>query len=288
MRVAILGTGKMGAAMARRLNSVGHEMTLWNRTRKRAEAVGVGTVAATPAEAVAAADVVISVLTDAVAVRDVYLGADGAAKAAKDQVFVEMSTAGPDVANVVAPAIQKTGAQYVEAPVLGSIGAIESGKALVLAAGDEKAIDRARPVLEAFGEIKSVSELGSAASLKLIANSMLAVVTAAAAELQAAGVAAALNPEEVFFLLSRIVPVLGMRRSGLVDHRYEPVTFALRDALKDLNLAREMFGRVGASTPLTSEASEVYEQAARTTGALDMSAVASLYEKKEPIATRES
>jgi len=74
MRVAILGTGKMGGAMARRLNSAGHELTLWNRTRKRAEAVGVGKVAATPAEAVKDAEVVISSLTDAGAVRAAYLG----------------------------------------------------------------------------------------------------------------------------------------------------------------------------------------------------------------------
>src|SRR5205807_9275060 len=94
--------------------------TLWNRTRQRAEAVGVGKVASTPAEAVADAEVVISMLTDADALRATYLGADGAVKAARRQVFVEMSTAGPDVAKELAPVIEATGAQFVEAPVLGS------------------------------------------------------------------------------------------------------------------------------------------------------------------------
>ena len=83
MRVAILGTGKMGGAMARRLGSAGHELTLWNRTRERAEALGVGKVAATPAEAAQDAEVVISMLTDANAVRAAYLGDSGAAKAAQ-------------------------------------------------------------------------------------------------------------------------------------------------------------------------------------------------------------
>ena len=104
MRVALLGTGKMGGAMAQRLAAAGHELTLWNRTRERAEALGVGKLAATPAEAVAAAEIVISMLTDANAVRATYLGDGGAATAARaGQVLVEMSTAGPDIWKEVAP-----------------------------------------------------------------------------------------------------------------------------------------------------------------------------------------
>src|SRR6267378_1495505 len=123
MRVAVLGTGKMGGAMARRLEAERHELTLWNRTRERAEALGVGKVAATPAEAAASADIVISMLTDADAVRATYLGENGVLKAARGQVFIEMSTAGPDVAKELAPLIERAGAQFVEAPVLGSVGA---------------------------------------------------------------------------------------------------------------------------------------------------------------------
>src|SRR5579864_6120162 len=153
MRVAILGTGKMGAAMARRLSATGHQVMVWNRTRSRAEAIGVGAVASSPAEAVRKAEVVISILTDAGAVREVYLGEDGASQVAKDQVFVEMSTAGPDVAEEIARVIEEKGAKFIECPVLGSIPAIETGKAVLFAAGDDAAIERARPVLEALGEI---------------------------------------------------------------------------------------------------------------------------------------
>src|ERR1700674_735336 len=112
MQVAILGTGKMGGAMARRLASTGHDVALWNRTRRRAEALGVGTVAATPADAAANAEVVLSILTDAKAVRAAYLGEDGAVRAAHGQVFVEMSTAGPDIAKELAPLIERAGAQF--------------------------------------------------------------------------------------------------------------------------------------------------------------------------------
>ena len=280
MRVAILGTGKMGGAMARRLEGAGHELTLWNRTRQRAEALGVGKVAATPAEAVESAEIVISVLTDADAVRAAYLGKGGVVEAARHQVFVEMSTAGPDMSRELAPVIERAGAQFVEAPVMGSIAAAESGKLVVLAAGREEAVDRARPLLEVLGEIRRVGDLGSPASLKLVSNSMLAGVSALAAELQAAGSAAGLNPEDVFWVISRIAPGLNLRKAGFVEHRYEPVTFALRDAAKDLRLALELYRRTGATTPLTAVTKELYERAAQVAGDLEMSAIATLYDKQ--------
>ncbi len=279
MRVAILGTGKMGGAMARRLNAAGHELTLWNRTRERAEALGVGRVAPSPAEAASRADVVISILTDANAVRAAYLGADGAARVAQ-KVFVEMSTAGPDIARELAPLIDRAGGLFVEAPVLGSTGAVESGQLIIFTAGSDAAIERARPVLKDLGEVRPVGDIGSAASLKLVANSMLAGVTALAAELESAGTAAGLNPEDVFWVLSRIAPVLNARKAGFVEHRYSPVTFALRDALKDLRLALDLYEKTGATTPLTQATRMLYERAAETAGELDMSAIATIYERK--------
>jgi 3-hydroxyisobutyrate dehydrogenase-like beta-hydroxyacid dehydrogenase len=270
----------MGGAMAQRLESQGHELTLWNRTRERAEALGVGKVAATPAEAAKQAEMVISILTDPDAVRNTYFGEGGAAKAAQAQVFVEMSTGGPDLAKEIAAAIEGAGAQFVEAPVMGSIGAIAAGKLIVLTAGNEAAVERVRPVLQALGEVRRVGELGSAASLKLVSNSMLAGVTALAAELQAAGTSVGLDAEDVFYVIARIAPGLSLRKAGIVEHRYEPVTFALRDIVKDLRLATDLYGRTGATTPLTSKAKELYERAAESAGQLEMSAIATLYEQQ--------
>jgi 3-hydroxyisobutyrate dehydrogenase-like beta-hydroxyacid dehydrogenase len=278
MRVTILGTGKMGGAMARRLNGAGHELTLWNRTPERAKGLGVGKVATTPAEAVASADIVISMLTDANAVRAAYLGDAGAVIAAQQQVFVEMSTAGPDVAADIVPPIERAGAQFVEAPVLGSVGAVEAGTLIVLASGREAAIERALPVLEALGEVRRLGEVGSSAKLKLVANSMIAGVSALAAELLAAGTAAGLKAEDVFWVISRVAPVLNARKAGFVEHRYEPVTFALRDALKDVRMAIELFERAGAQAPLTGKVKELYERAVKTAGDLDMSAIATVYD----------
>src|SRR5438128_10668124 len=95
MKIAILGTGKMGAAMARRLHGQGFELRLWNRTRKRAEQLGFGEVADTPAEAASHAEVVISMLTDDRAVREAYLGQYGALQAAGPRTHIDRSTVDP-------------------------------------------------------------------------------------------------------------------------------------------------------------------------------------------------
>jgi len=279
MRVAILGTGKMGGAIARRLKAEGHDLTLWNRTRQRAEALGVGRVAATPAEAADNAEVVISILTDADAIRAAYLGQGGAVEAARDQVFVEMSTAGPDVIKELRPALERAGAKFVECPVVGSILAMETGKGLLFAAGDDAALERARPVLEALGEVRRIKDPESAAKLKLIANTTLTGISALAAEVVAAGVAAGVDVEDVFWVLTRFAPGLASRRAGYVEHRYEPVSFALRDAVKDLRLATDLFKRAGAETPLTAKTKELFERAAPAAGDLDLSAISTLYEK---------
>ena len=278
MRVAILGTGKMGGAMARRLNELRHVLILWNRTKSRAETLGIGKVVPTPAEAARNVDVVLSILTDADAVRGAYLGENGAAKAARDQVFVEMSTAGPDVVHEVRQAIEHAGAKFVECPVLASIPAIEAGKAVLFAAGDDAAIKQALPVIEALGEVRRIKDPEAAAKLNLIANTALTGTSALAAELLAAGKAAGVETEDVFWVLTRLVPNLAARRSGYVDHRYEPATFALRDAVKDLRLAADLYRRTGASTPLADATRTLFERAAQTARDLDLSAITTVYE----------
>jgi 3-hydroxyisobutyrate dehydrogenase-like beta-hydroxyacid dehydrogenase len=107
---------------------------------------------------------------------------------------------------------------------------------------------------------------------------MLAGINALAAELVAAGTSAGLKPDDVFWLLTRSAPYLGARKAGFLEHRYEPVMFALRDAVKDLRLATELYKKTGATTPLAVATKELYERAAQSAGDLDMSAIATLYE----------
>ncbi len=276
-RVAVLGTGKMGSALAKRLADAGFQLTLWNRTQSRAEEVGVGQVVATPADAVRAAEVVISSLTGPDAVRATYGGPQGALSAASGQVFVDMSTAGPDVLAELDPQVVGTASRLVDAPIVGMPPLVLRGSAAVLVGGAAADVERVRPVLLQFGEVRHVGPLGSGARLKLVANSMLGTVTTAAAELQAAGEAAGIDAEHVFWVLARLVPSLELRRAGYVNGRHRPTLFALRDLLKDLDLALDLFHRSSGDVPMAALVRELVDEAARTAADLDISAVITRY-----------
>ena len=105
------------------------------------------------------------------------------------------------------------------------------------------------PVLSVLGTVRHVGPLGSGARLKLVANSMLADVVLAAAELQVAGERAGLQPDDVSWVLERMAPLLAARRNGIVENHHEPTLFALRDLRKDLDLAVGLFGRSKVDAP---------------------------------------
>jgi 3-hydroxyisobutyrate dehydrogenase-like beta-hydroxyacid dehydrogenase len=288
LRIAVLGTGRMGSAIARRLSDTGVELVVWNRTRSRAEDLRVGTVASTPAAAVAKVDVVLSSLTGPDAVRATFGGPSGALAAARGQSFVEMSTAGPDVVEELAPLVARTGSTLVDAPVIGAPPAVLRGEELVLAGGDGADVEGVRPVLERLGELRHVGPLGSGARLKLVANSMLGALVTIAAELETAGRGAGLDRETVFDVLARFVPSLAMRRAGYLEDRHEPTLFALRDLRKDLDLALHIFHQVDAHVPMTALVREWVDEAAAEDPDLDISAVIRRYGRRSDHGLRRS
>ncbi len=277
-RVAILGTGKMGAALAGRLDQAGFELVPWNRTRSRAEALGLGTIADTPAAAASGVDFIISSLTGPDAVLAAYIGPECALAAGAGKHFIEMSTAGPDLVADLAPQVAAAGGTLVDAPILGAPPVVRAGEAAILVGGASEDVADVRPVLSLFGTVRHVGQLGSAARLKLVANSMLADVILAAAELQAAGEDAGLDPDDVFFVLNRVAPSLGARQAGLQGHD-TPTLFAMRDLAKDVDLAMALYGTSAAQTPLTRWSRERVDAAAAATPDLDISAVAQLYRR---------
>ena len=141
--------------------------------RSRAEDVGAGVVAATPADAVSMVDVVLTSLTGADALRATFGGPTGALAAARRRIFVEMSTAGPDVLEELAPLVTKTGSTFVDAPVVGAPPNVLKGAALLIAGGERADVERVQPVLERLGELRHAGPFGSGIRLKLVANSML-------------------------------------------------------------------------------------------------------------------
>jgi len=280
-KVAVLGTGKMGGAIARRLKSGGFDVSVWDRTRSRAEALQVGPVVDSPADAARQADVVVSMVTGPQALRDVYFGSSGVFAAATDSTIVDMSTVGPAAARELADAAELHGAKLVEAPVIGSIPAVNSGTLLILAgAALVEDLEAIRPVLQQLGDVQYVGDVASAATLKLVANSFLGIVSAAAAELMAAGTAQGVEPELVFSILSRIAPGLKVREAGFVRNIHEPTMFAVRDILKDLDLGLALYQRapgVRSRVPLTAMTRELFAGVASRVPDQDISAITTAY-----------
>ncbi|MFD5617524.1 nuclear transport factor 2 family protein [Streptomyces yangpuensis] len=165
--IAVLGLGRMGTAIATRLAAEGWDVVGWTRSGRPAS--GAARTAADPQGAVAKADFVILALFDGPACRRVLEEVGGSLRT--DAIVLNTSTIAPAEASELA---QQFGVSYVHAPVLGSVPAATTGTLQVLAAAGQGAFDRARPVLEALGTVRRVDGAGTAASLKLIANSSLA------------------------------------------------------------------------------------------------------------------
>jgi 3-hydroxyisobutyrate dehydrogenase-like beta-hydroxyacid dehydrogenase len=254
-RVALLGTGKMGAPIARRIAAAGHDLHLWNRSLDRARAVGAGAVHESPSQAAEGAEVVLTILTDAHAVREVY----GKLEPTEGQVYVEMSTGGVDVVEDLARRFP----HLLAAPIVGSVRAIEAGTASILAGGDAADYARAAPVLSSFGEQVHVPTRRQAVALKLVTNAMFGVCSAAAAELQSMGERAGLEAEAVFGLLERTMPYLKARKRGYVDHDHSAPLFFIKDMVKDLDLALGLAHRSAAAMPLLAVTRELYAEVAR-------------------------
>ncbi|MGH8110420.1 MAG: NAD(P)-dependent oxidoreductase [Rhodanobacteraceae bacterium] len=275
--VAVLGTGKMGSAIAARLADCGFDIVLWNRTRSRAEQLNIGTVAETAPAATRRADIIVSSLTGPEAVRDVYIGLENVVSAGKGKLFIEMSTAGPEIISQLAPKVIAAGAGLISAPIMGAPPAVRAGNAAILVGGSDKDVKIAGPVLSALGAVRHVGSIGTSARLKLVANSMLADVMLTAAELQIAGEHAGLKADDVFWVLQRVVPILGLRRAGFVEGRHVPALFAMRDLSKDIHLARKLFDGFGMPLPITDTVRQLVDSAAIANPNLDITAVAKLY-----------
>ena len=170
MKVAVLGTGIMGAPMARNIAAAGHDVRVWNRTRERAEGTGLP-VAASAQEAVDGSDVVVTVLRDLDAVKEATEGVDFG-----EAVWLQSSTVGLG--------IEELAGSLVDAPVLGTRGPAEEGKLTVFMSGPAELRDRARPVAEAVAaKVVDVGDrVGDATRLKLAVNAWLVVLTEGAAE----------------------------------------------------------------------------------------------------------
>ncbi|HEY6608165.1 MAG TPA: NAD(P)-dependent oxidoreductase [Candidatus Limnocylindria bacterium] len=281
--VAVVGTGRMGSAMARAIAGGGASLILHNRTPEAARALADelgASVARTAREAAAAADVAITMLADGDAVRDTWDGPDGlVAGAHPGGVLVNTSTVSPDTLDPFEADVRGRGSGIIDAPVSGSTHLAAAGQLTIMAGGTAEDVDRARPALDLVArQVTHVGSLGSGAALKLAVNALIFAINNSVSEAlvlaERAGIDRAIA-YDVFSSSAAGAPFVGYKRDSFVDPDSTPVAFSMDLAAKDQRLIMELADRLGVPMPQARVNQQIIEDAsARLGGERDASAVA--------------
>ena len=260
MSIGFIGLGAMGAGIAKNLVEAGHEVTVWNRSPDKAEALKAAgaQAASSPAEAAADAAIVFTMLSDDAALLSVMRGEDGLMKGMPQRsLHVSLSTISVATADRLAAEHEAHGQRYVSAPVFGRPDAAAAGKLFIVAAGKAEDIDEATPAFEAIGQRTfHVGETPSAANLvKLCGNfAILAAIETmgeAMALAEKGGVPKA-TLHEVFTNTLFSAPVYKNYGQMIVDDRYRPAGFKAPLGLKDMRLVGESAEKHRVAMPVLS------------------------------------
>lgn len=252
--VAWIGLGAMGSRMAARLRDAGHELVVWNRTRAKAEELGV-LVADSPRAAAQRAEAVFTMVADPEALQAVTEGDEGAlAGLGAGSVLIEMSTVGPEALSRLAARLPP-GAALLDVPVLGSLPQAESGTLELFAGGDDPVFERVRPLLETLGEPLRTGPLGSGAAAKLVANATLVGTIALLGETLALADALGLPREKTWEVLAATpLGAQAERRRPVVESGEYPPRFRLSLARKDAELVERAGEAAGLELPALAAA----------------------------------
>jgi 3-hydroxyisobutyrate dehydrogenase len=253
VRVAVLGTGIMGAPMARNLARAGHDVVAWNRTRERAEPLTAdgAVVADSPAEAVREAGTVVTMLADGHAVEAVM--ADAVEAVPDGAVWAQMSTVGIDATERLVALARGGRVPFVDAPVLGTKSPAEQGALIVLAAGAPDAREHCAPVFDAVGGRTVVlgDEPGPATRMKLVVNTWLLSLLEGLGESVALAERFDLDPAAFIDIIDggpMGPPYAKLKGTMMIERSYEP-SFSLALAAKDARLALEAAEAEGLELP---------------------------------------
>jgi 3-hydroxyisobutyrate dehydrogenase len=268
-RVAFAGLGIMGAPMAANLVRAGLEITVYTRTREKAERFAAehdgARAATTPAEAARDADAFVSIVPDAPQVEEILFGDEGAAAALSEaSLVVDMSTISPTASKAIAERLAPR--PYVEAPVSGSKPKAEDGTLTIMAGASPEDFDRAKPLFDILGErIVHVGPVGHGQMAKLLTNTMAAVNAAALAECIRTAKAAGLEQDAFLEVASGSAGASAMatlKGPLMFEARFEPALFKLEHMLKDVRHCISEARALGIELKLGALAETLYARAA--------------------------
>jgi 3-hydroxyisobutyrate dehydrogenase-like beta-hydroxyacid dehydrogenase len=282
MRVAFLGLGIMGHAMATNLVKAGHEVTTWNRTPEKQ--VEGARPAASPAEAAQGAEVVWLCVSDTAAVENVLFGANGVEQSLTEGMIIsDSSTISPTATRKFAERVAQKGVQYVDSPMTGSKTGAEAGTLLFIVGGEEREVEKLKPLYAAMGKkIFRMGETGKGQSAKLVMNLQIALIYEGFAEALTLAAKLGVDTENLVHLINA-----SMVKSGVIEYKapfvlrrdFSP-NFPLRLMRKDIRLALDAAKEARVKLPGLETVEEVYDVAVEEGYAdLDYAATLQLLEK---------
>jgi 3-hydroxyisobutyrate dehydrogenase len=265
--IAVLGTGTMGAPIARNLLAAGFEVSVWNRTAERAAPLAAdgARLASSPAEAAEGVDVVLTMLTDGNAVEDAMTGREGAlASLQPGSAWIQMATIGDEWTERLATLANEHGLAFVDAPVSGSDGPARDGELVVLASGPDETRARLQPIFDAIGrKTLWLGPAGNGTRLKLVLNDWLASLTEGVAETIALTEALGLDPDLVIEAIDDGAlgsPYAVAKARAALAGKFVP-GFALRLAFKDVGLALDAARERDLELPITEAIARRWQEA---------------------------
>jgi 3-hydroxyisobutyrate dehydrogenase len=277
-KVAVLGTGIMGAAMARNLLAEGMEVRAWNRSREKAEPLEEdgAEVADSPADAASGADFLLTMLVDADVVEEAIAG-DVLPALAEDGVWLQMSTVGEDGSNRLAETANEHGVDFVDAPVLGTRQPAEQGQLMVLASGPEEIRERSQRIFDAVGS-KTVwlGEAGAGSRLKLVVNNWIVGLLGVLAETVALANSTGVDPARFLETIEGGplgLPYAQLKGNMMIEEDF-PTSFSARLARKDTGLVLDTAEAQDLEMPIARAVAARFDEAIQAGhGEQDMAAI---------------
>ena len=267
MKIAVLGTGLMGAPMARNLAAAGHELTLWNRSAAKAAALAeIGRPCASPTEAAQGADVVLSMLLDGPAAQEVLRDQGAMAASAPGALILNMGSVDPGTDRALAHLAEEQGRDYLDAPVSGGVAGAEAATLAILVGGRAEAFDRAAPLFAALGRATHLGPTGAGQVAKLANQLIVASTIGAVAEAFALAKSAGCDPAALRSALmggfadSRILDLHGAR---MVSGDYTPGGRSIAQ-VKDLDNALAVAAETGLDLPVAQRVTEGFRDLVET------------------------
>ena len=281
-RIGFIGLGHMGSHMVPRLLNAGYPMTLYDRTKEKAQQVAQqgqqsADVAETPKDLATSCEIVISCVTNDAALEDVMSGANGAfAGGHGGSVFIDMSTVSPYASRKMYNAAKEKGFPMLDAAMSGSVPQVEQGSLVLFVGGDQQIYEQCQPVLQVFSQqIFYMGASGMGTTMKLVVNTLLGLGMQALAEAIALGQKAGLDKEQLLDVLGQTAVVTPGMKSKLENVKREeyPTNFALSLMHKDFSLILNEAYEQSVSMPATAAAQQMYSAALATGMDEDISAI---------------